>query len=93
MNYKLFAFDLDGTLLNSSKEVSKINIDALKALSRKDYQIVVCTGRPLSTAVLIINKLEKPHWTITCNGAVVKDISKNNIILNQKIKNLIALNW
>lgn len=42
---KLIACDLDGTLLNAKKEITKENIDTIKDL--KDALFVVATGRPL----------------------------------------------
>lgn len=42
---KLIACDLDGTLLNSKKEITKENIETIKSL--KEALFVVATGRPL----------------------------------------------
>ncbi|WP_407654220.1 HAD family hydrolase, partial [Anaerococcus porci] len=43
---KLIAFDLDGTLLDGNRELSKENINSIKKLSDRGFQIVICTGRP-----------------------------------------------
>ncbi|MGT2934096.1 Cof-type HAD-IIB family hydrolase [Streptococcus catagoni] len=45
---KLIAIDLDGTLLNSQKEIPEENIRAIKEATDKGTKIVVCTGRPSS---------------------------------------------
>lgn len=45
---KLIAIDLDGTLLNSQKEVPKENIKAIQAAAKAGVKIVLCTGRPKS---------------------------------------------
>ena len=42
---KMFAFDLDGTLLNSEMELSKENIEALKEARKKGHVLVMATGR------------------------------------------------
>lgn len=46
--YKLIAFDMDGTLLNSQKKISKPTINALnKAIDYKKY-VVLSTGRAIA---------------------------------------------
>jgi len=84
--YKVFAFDLDGTLVNSSKEVTQKNIDVLNELVKRGIKVVVCTGRPYSTAKRIVERIDDTSWTITCNGAVVKNQLTNELILNQRMK-------
>ncbi|EAK8886361.1 Cof-type HAD-IIB family hydrolase, partial [Listeria monocytogenes] len=44
---KLVAIDLDGTLLNSQKEISLRNKQALMAAKQAGVKVVICTGRPL----------------------------------------------
>lgn len=44
---KLIGIDLDGTLLNSKKEISKENIEALRSIvNDDDYFVFICSGRP-----------------------------------------------
>lgn len=43
---KLIAIDLDGTLLNSKKEIPQANINAIQEATAKGIKIVLCTGRP-----------------------------------------------
>jgi Cof subfamily protein (haloacid dehalogenase superfamily) len=70
MEYKLFAFDLDGTLLNDKKQISSRNQDALFEMAERGAMIVFATGRlgssieryvapPLdNVALLILNGAE-----------------------------------
>ncbi|WP_141650743.1 HAD family hydrolase, partial [Clostridium botulinum] len=44
--YKLVAIDMDGTLLNSKKQVSRENITTINEAIKKGIKIVICTGRP-----------------------------------------------
>ena len=54
--YKMIILDLDGTLLNDYKQVSKENIDLLKrAYNEKGIISVIATGRPLKYANEICN--------------------------------------
>lgn len=43
---KLISLDLDGTLLNSEKKVSKENIEALREFKEKGGKVVFATARP-----------------------------------------------
>ena len=43
---KLIALDLDGTLLDSEKKVSRRNLEALERARRMGVLIVPVTGRP-----------------------------------------------
>ncbi|WP_210379956.1 HAD family hydrolase, partial [Borreliella garinii] len=45
--YKMLVFDLDGTLLNSSHEISFLTLEVLLTLE-KDFKIIIATGRRLS---------------------------------------------
>jgi HAD superfamily hydrolase (TIGR01484 family) len=43
---KLVAIDLDGTLLNDSKEVAEHTVAALKGLPRRGVRVVIASARP-----------------------------------------------
>ena len=44
---KILALDMDGTLLNSKKEIPQAHIEALHRAIEKGVKLVLCTGRPL----------------------------------------------
>ena len=44
---KLIAIDLDGTLLDSNRELSEENYQAIQDAKAAGIQVVLCTGRPL----------------------------------------------
>lgn len=78
---KLFAFDLDGTLLNSKSELSEANSEAIKEARRKGHIIVVATGRNYLYTDLVL----KSHWDlfdyyIGCNGAIAHDLKTKKSI-------------
>ena len=58
MDIKLVAIDLDGTLLDSHKEVSKKNLDIINELRKKGVYIVISTGRPAAGFSWILDSLE-----------------------------------
>ena len=45
---KIFFTDMDDTLLNSEKQVTKENMDAISEALAAGHKIVFNTGRPLS---------------------------------------------
>lgn len=78
---KMFAFDLDGTLLNSEMELSKENIEALKEARKKGHVLVMATGRNYIYSQMPM----KEHWGlfdyyIGCNGAIIHSIHERDVI-------------
>lgn len=78
--YKLFATDMDGTLLNDSKEISKNNLKAMRALNEQGIEVAICTGRPIATVKQYLEKLDFPCWLISNNGSVIR--KKNGEVLS-----------
>lgn len=66
----MFVFDLDGTLLNSKKEVSEKNRSALRELSRKGHKIIIATARPPRAINKKLKDLNIPLEMIYYNGAM-----------------------
>lgn len=80
---KLIAIDLDGTLLNSKKEISPRNKVALKQAKEAGVKIVICTGRPLVAIEKYLeelNLLEEGDYSITFNGGLVQKNKTGEII-------------
>lgn len=89
--YKIIALDLDGTLLNSRKELSEVNKQALRNAANNGVEIVPTTGRFYLGIPEIIRKLDFVNYVITVNGAQVCDIRKNEIVYSAEIPYLRAL--
>ena len=70
----IIALDLDGTLLNSSKELSQGNFAALKAASEAGWAVVPTTGRFYGGMPDVIRQLPFVHYAITINGAAVMKV-------------------
>ena len=77
---KLLALDLDGTLLNSQKELTLRTRDALYAAAGAGVEIVPTTGRFFTGMPEVIQKLPFLHFAITINGAQVYDIRKEKAV-------------
>ncbi len=72
---RLLAVDLDGTLLNSSSEVSSANRQALAAAVEKGVQVVIVTGRRFHSAMEFVRHVSSPVTLISSNGARITDSS------------------
>ena len=68
---RLITLDLDGTLLNSKKELSPENAAALQWAADQGIEIVPNTGRFFDGMPEVIRNLPYLHYAITINGAQV----------------------
>lgn len=84
--YKLVAIDLDGTLLNSYGSVSQKNKETIKKAIEKGTQIVIASGRPLSSARSFANEIGANHYIVCGNGSALYDIQKEQILYNKFIE-------
>ena len=76
------ALDLDGTLLNSQKDISKENISILREIYRKGIEVFIVTGRSYSATEGVIKKLGLPITAICYNGAKVVDSKTEKLFMN-----------
>lgn len=67
----MIALDMDGTLLNSNKEISAENLSAILEAQAHGYEIVIATGRFSQDAWRIIQPYGFSHWLISSNGAMI----------------------
>ncbi len=72
--------DLDGTFLNSKKQVSAENRKALDALAAKDFPFTPCSGRALSGIAPEILEHPATRYAITSNGAAIVDVRANTTL-------------
>jgi len=84
-DYRIIALDLDGTLLNSEKELSPRNLSALEKAAAAGIEIVPTTGRFYGGMPEIIRSLPFVRYAITINGAEVKDLKTGEIIYSAEI--------
>ena len=68
---KTILFDLDGTLLNSKKEISESNKNAVQKLYLAGHKIVIATARPPRSIDSKIKKLGVPTDNIYYNACYI----------------------
>jgi Cof subfamily protein (haloacid dehalogenase superfamily) len=71
---------MDGTLLNSKREISEFNKEAIRKAHERGVHIVVSTGRLFANAEAFSDLIGVKSPVIASNGAVVRGINKNQII-------------
>lgn len=80
--------DLDGTLLDDQKNLPKENREAIDAALAMGHKVIVCTGRPLSSAIklLPVFGLDKPGcFCITFNGGLIYDAGEKKSIYQKTL--------
>ena len=81
---KMIFLDLDGTLLDDSKQVSEKNKKAIDDALHNGHKVVICTGRPLCSAKKLFHVLGMDRqgcYAITFNGGLVYDIHNDKILM------------
>ncbi len=87
---KLIVTDLDGTLLNDSKNIPEKNIIALKEAVKNGIHISVATGRNFYSAKKYIEELDLDVPVIFQNGSFIYEWKKNIILYQTPLKSEIA---
>ncbi|ALP35632.1 phosphatase [Paenibacillus sp. IHB B 3084] len=76
---KLFAIDLDGTLLNEEAKISKVNADAIRKAQQQGVQVTIATGRAAYDAWIKLEEAELVTPVIGANGATVHDAHRRQL--------------
>lgn len=83
---KLFAADLDGTLLNEQHQSDSVILNTMKTVVKAERRFVIATGRSLYENQQKSLQFEKLSIYFICmNGALIKD-SENRILYQKEIK-------
>jgi Cof subfamily protein (haloacid dehalogenase superfamily) len=82
---RLVAVDLDGTLLNDSKQVTDQTAGALACLPQRDVKIVIASARPPRSVRHIYQQLGLDTVTINYNGALIWDEPNRRPIFHRPI--------
>ena len=85
MHKGIIALDLDGTLLDSQKELSDRNLQALQKAHGEGWEIVPTTGRFYNGMPQAIRDLPFVRYAITINGAIAEDVTTGEVIYEAKL--------
>ncbi|NQZ29281.1 MAG: HAD family hydrolase [Mycoplasmatales bacterium] len=81
MKIKAFAFDMDGTLMDSKGySPTKESIEALREAYDKGYKVILATGRPLCFALPAAEEIGCVSYIVSSNGSSIYDVEQKKII-------------
>lgn len=83
--YKIVTIDLDGTLLNSFGEISEVNLNQLRKCVNAGTEIVLTSGRVVSSIKNFANEIGGNNYLIAGNGSTVYDIKNEKVIYENTI--------
>ncbi|MDO4487671.1 MAG: Cof-type HAD-IIB family hydrolase [Eubacteriales bacterium] len=83
--YKLIAFDMDGTLLDSEHRISEKTIEAIKKATALGKVVAFCTGRAPAEIREYFDVVPEVRYSICTNGAILYDIKERKSIYEKPI--------
>ena len=84
--YELIAFDMDGTLLNSQKEITPRTLAALKKAAAAGKQIALSTGRCRPELTAYTALVPGIRYFICTSGALVYDVHEQKEIYKKPLE-------
>ena len=84
MAIKLIAIDIDGTLINSKREITPRVKAALNAASAQGVYVVLCTGRPYPGVEGLLQELDLVNdhdYVVTYNGTLVQQTGSKKALV------------
>jgi hypothetical protein len=90
-NIRLVAIDLDGTLLNSKKQVSDRTVAALKCLPARGVRVVIASARPPRSVRATYELLGLDTLQINYNGAMIWNEPDKSAVFHRPLKGSLAL--
>jgi Cof subfamily protein (haloacid dehalogenase superfamily) len=82
---RLVAIDLDGTLLNDSKQISRQTAEGLACAVERGIKIVIASARPPRSVRHIYSQLHLDTWQINYNGALIWDEPQKRVVFHRPI--------
>lgn len=91
---KLIALDMDGTLLSSSLEISKENLQAIQTAKEAGHIVMICSGRAKEDALKLLEEYKLSLPVGASNGAIVYvdgKVINSRCLQNDKVYKLAKL--
>lgn len=88
MKYKLLVLDVDGTLLNDAKEISKRTLAALRKVQQMGVRIMLASGRPTYGLLPLARQLELGTYggfVLSYNGGQIINAGNGEVIFEKRI--------
>lgn len=85
-DFKLIAFDMDGTLLNSGKNISPVTLAAVNTVFENGKEAVLSTGRCIAELRDIFPLIPRLRYAVSTSGGLVYDIKERKSIYSKIIE-------
>lgn len=88
MSYRIIALDIDGTMTNSKKEISRPTREALIDIQKKGCKVVIASGRPTPGITPLAKELELMEYggfIVAYNGARIISCKTGEILRDRTI--------
>lgn len=90
MSYKVIVLDIDGTLVNSQKEITKKTFDVLTKVQDDGKVVVIASGRPPQGVMPYAKKLgfdKRNGYILSYNGGRITQVESGETIYNKCFPN------
>lgn len=88
MEYEMLVLDLDGTLTNSKKEITKPVKAGIMDIQKRGKTVVLASGRPINGITPLADELELARYggyMLSFNGARITRCADNTIVYNRTL--------
>ena len=86
--YKAISLDLDGTLVDSNKEIPEANREAVWKAIDKGVAVILASGRPLFGVLPVAEKLElkeRGGYVLAYNGGNIWDCKEEKLVYSKNV--------
>lgn len=91
---KIIFIDLDGTLLNDKRQITKYTKNIIKKVTQRGIYVVLCSGRANNELIEKSKEASASSIVISNNGALIFDYKLNCKIFESKIsKDILTSIW
>ncbi|WP_436358689.1 HAD family hydrolase [Mycoplasma sp. 480] len=80
---KLFAFDLDGTLLRSDGTIHPETIKILKQAKSKGHYLAIATGRAIASTTIFLSQFSDFDFLVSNNGVAIYDVKNKKTTIKE----------
>ncbi len=88
MKYKILALDIDGTTINSQKEITPRTLTTLRKVQEMGIKLVLATGRPTYGMQFIADELQLAKYggyILSYNGGEITQANNNRVVFQQTL--------
>ena len=84
--YKAVFIDIDGTLRNDLGKISDKTKETIKNTTQAGIKIIICSGRPVRTAIEVSKECFASEYVITSNGAYGYNYKENKCVFKNPME-------